>query len=413
MIRYITEAVSIPSENKPPGGNELPMQHYLQTELQKLGFACEMYTLSSVPGLKEHPAYWAGRDYDDRPNLLAVKRGRGGGRTLLFSVHSDVVPGIAGSIVENPFSPLVRDGRLYGRGSNDMKGGIAAILMAFRYLQDSGMTLKGDLLFESVVDEEMGGANGTLAGRVRGTVADAAIIPEPTNLRVCTSHVGGTIWRIEVKGKGGMGFGSEEIQNPIYGMAHIVRAIEQYHLALKPRKPYVNPDGTSLSPGVVLSIINSGDFEPGMADGIPESCFIEVWVECHPGEDLQALEKDFVGQLFAEISRTESLKALDIEIERIIRFLPGSEASTPLAGILAGLASEIGGIVPGEYRAPFACDAFMFNLHSGTPAVILGPTGENAHAGDEFVELESVSALISIYIKAIVDWCNQGTSITR
>lgn len=402
LIDLTKQGVSISSENKPPLGNELPMQQYLQHQLQDFGFDCELYDLSTVEGLTEHPEYWEGHDYKLRPNLVARNRGTGGGRSLLFSVHADVVPGIPGTILKNPFDPIVMDGRLYGRGSNDMKGGIAAILMAFKYLQDQSVTLKGDLLFESVVDEEMGGANGTLAGRVRGVQADAAIVPEPTNLRVCTSHIGGTTWRITVRGRGGMGFGGEETYNPIYAMSHIVQVIEQYHKELRETKKYVNPDGGVNSPGVVLSICNSGDFEPGMADGIPESCFIEVWVECLPGEDLSVLENDFIGRLK---SLTDSMNHFEIEFDRIIRFLPGSETATPLSGILSRLSYETSGIPEGEYRAPFACDAYLFNMHSDTPAVILGPVGENAHAADEFVNLDSVSDLAAIYINAILEWC--------
>jgi acetylornithine deacetylase len=404
LVKLLLEMVAIPSENKPPNGNELPMQIYLKKALTELNFDTELYALSSVDGLRVHQAFWGERNYTDRPNLFACKKGAGEGRSLLFAVHADVVPGIPGKTAEDPFQPVIIGGRLYGRGSNDMKGGIASILLAFTYLQERGIHLLGDLSFESVVDEEMGGANGTLAGRIRGNRADAAIVPEPTNLRVCASHMGGAAWRIYVRGKGGMGFGGEELRNPVYGMAHLIRAIESYQKDMQMRKCFITPTGESQSPAVVLSMIQGGGFEPGMADGIPETCMIEIWVECLPGESFSALESEFIGAIRSVSSQPE-LAGLEVDWELITRFLPGSRADTPLTTILLQQAEEEWGMPVGAYTAPFACDAFMFNCHSDTPAVILGPVGENAHASDEFVDIESLIKLTKIYITAIVEWC--------
>ena len=405
IVELICELIEIRSENKPPHGNELSMQIKLDELVRQYGFTSEMYALGSVEGLIAHPHYWPGRNYENRPNVFAEKKGLGNGRSLLFSVHADVVPGVAGQF--QPFHPEVRNNRIYGRGSNDMKGGIAAILTAFRYLQEQDIELKGDVSFESVVDEEMGGANGTLAGRVRQDNADAVIIPEPTNLRVCPSHLGGVTWRITVKGKGGMGFGGEEVLNPIYGMGHIVREIEQYHTDMQQQKKIASSNGEILRPNVVLSIIRGSEFEPGMADGIPETCLIEVWVECLPGEELKDVEKEFKERIEWFCSTHPSVQKFQVEWEQIIRFLPGSVAESELIPILSQLVHQESGVDEAQYVAPFACDAFMFNLHSPSPAIVLGPKGENAHSYDEFVDIDSVLSLTKIYIKAMLEWCNQ------
>lgn len=406
LLARLHDMVVIPSENKAPHGNEKPMQEYLLKQLNELGFASELYELNTVEGLTDHPAYWPGRDYKDRPNLFAMRQGadKQQGKSLMFSVHADVVPGISGKIAADPFAPVVQDERVYGRGSNDMKGGTAAILMAFQFLKEHGIELQGDLMFESIVDEEMGGANGTLAGRLGQPQADAAIIPEPTNLRVCSSHLGGTTWRIQVKGKGGMGFGGEQIDNPIYGMSRIVLAIEKYEKEMNTQKKYRQSADVDASPVVILSIIQAGDFEPGMADGIPESCMIEVWVETLPEETLEDLENDFLGEIKKVVAAPE-LAPFEVQFERIIRFIHGSSADTELSDLLAGKVASLTGGAAETYCAPFACDGFMFNRYSSTPAVILGPVGENAHAADEFVSISSLLQLTQVYIEAILAWC--------
>lgn len=398
-LDLLLELIRIPSENRPPHGGERPVQLLIHDYLQAIGFASELYDLADVQPLSQHPAYWHGRDYRNRPNLFSVKKGRGGGKSLLFSVHADVVPGIEG--LHPPFSPIFKDGRVYGRGSSDMKGGIAAALTACRFLQENGIALKGDLLFESVVDEEMGGSNGTLAGRLRGNVADAAIIPEPTGLKVCSRHLGGITWRIVVKGKGGMGFGGEQLINPIYGMARIVAEIEAIHEEMKQR---ASADAEGGRPGIVVSIARGGDFEPGMADGVPASCLIEVWVECLPGDTKEKLEREFK-QRIEQLCRQESMRHYEVEWEQTTRFIPGSEAHTELTDLLVGFASAESGKPAQAHTAQFGCDAFMFNLHSSTPAIILGPSGQNAHGADEFVDMESIHQLVKIYIEAILRWC--------
>ncbi len=402
LLDLTMRLIRISSENRPPLGNELPVQEMLEFELRQSGFETERYDLSEVPGLTEHTAYWPGRNYENRPNLIARKSGSGSGRSLLFAVHADVVPGLAGKYP--PFSPVIEDGKLYGRGSNDMKGGIAACMTAFRYIQGNGLRLYGDLMFESVVDEEMGGANGTLAGRIRGDLADAVIVPEPTNMKVCASHLGGVTWRITIKGKGGMGFGGEALQNPNYAMARIIREIELYHEECRGVIAHRTASGEVLTPNVVLSYLRGGDFEPGMADGIPETCTAEVWVECVPGQKLEDLRKSFQERI-RQLCEWPEMNRYQVEWEQITRFLPGSEAKTDLTGMLVSLVHSQCNMPEQSYMAPFACDAFVFNEYSSSPAVILGPIGENAHAADEFVDIDSLLDLTKVYIRSIIDWC--------
>lgn len=405
LVDLTSRLIELPSENRPPHGLEKQVQQLFLKEVEDLDFLGELYELTSVEGLTEHPAYWPGRDYQDRPNLWAVKTGSGGGKSLLFSGHADVVIGSTSGQFE-PFIPHVTNDRIYGRGSNDMKGGMAAALFAFHYLKSHNVKLKGDLFFESVVDEEMGGANGTLAGRLRGLHADAAIIPEPTNLKLCTSHLGGVTWRITVHGRGGMGFGGEQLCNPVYGLARIINEIEHYHAEMGEA-----PDGTpgptpGTKPNVVLSLVRAGHYEPGAADGIPESCLLELWVECYPGQSLDDLERTFAERI-RTLCTQPSMQQYQVEWEQITRFIPGTVADTELAPLLAQHIPEHGQPSVQLEMSPFACDAFIFNAYSSTPAIIYGPIGENAHASDEFVDINSLLQLTRAYILAIIHWCGE------
>ncbi|MGH9662949.1 MAG: M20/M25/M40 family metallo-hydrolase, partial [Bryobacteraceae bacterium] len=191
LIEIVGELVRIPSENTPPSGAEGECQQRIAAFLRECGWEPVSYELSEVPGLRAHGLYCGDRDYTGRPNVGARRHGTGGGRSLLLSGHIDTVPRGTQPWTRDPFGAQREGNRIFGRGSNDMKGGIAVNLFVLEALTALGIDLAGDLLFETVVDEEFGGVNGTLAGRLRGFNADAAILSEPSMLRICPAQRGG------------------------------------------------------------------------------------------------------------------------------------------------------------------------------------------------------------------------------
>ena len=163
---------------------------------------------------------------------MGVAAGR---RSLLFTGHIDVVPTV-GEGQYGWWDGTVADGKLYGRGANDMKGGIAAYLMAARCIRDLGLELKGDLILETVVDEEFGGAHGSLACRLRGYNADLAILPEPNNMLVSTAHRGGQQFRLFAYTEGaGMDFGATVFRDPVTALGHLLAALDRYNEERQPR----------------------------------------------------------------------------------------------------------------------------------------------------------------------------------
>ena len=411
-LELLRRLVSIPSVNHPPHGDELHVQQFICEWLKGQGADAEQYALEDVQGLQEHEAYRPGRSYVDRPNVVGWFKGSGQGRSILFSGHADTVYEGKVSWRFPPFSGEVSDGRMYGRGTYDMKGGMAAAMIAIRCLRELGIELHGDVGIESVVDEEHGGANGTLAGRVRGTKADVAIIPEPTNMRICPAHLGGGIWKATLSGKGGIGFAGEELVSPLEASAEFVQLLKRFELFLNETMETPNwwaHTGKKLD--IILLSLFSGDVTRSIQEKVPETAYCSFWVEGYPGmtgDGIMAMLRRFYQDRSGDYPM---LQRCGLAFEEVIPYLSASEmGESPHRQPFLSVVRHAGrGALRGEPEpnqgTPFACDAFMFNLHSSTPALVLGPSGGHAHAVDEFIELSSYYSLIQWYAEIIIDWC--------
>jgi acetylornithine deacetylase len=398
--------VSIPSENRYPNGDEERVQEFVEGCLEDLGCRTDTFLPTDVPGLTEHPAYLGGRNYEGRPNVVGKKRGAGGGRSILFSGHADTVPRGEDPWSVNPFSGAVEDGKQYGLGIFDMKGGMAAAMMALRALSELGIRLAGDVTIETVVDEEFGGANGTLACRLRGYEADVAIVPEPSNLIICPQNQGGSMFRVSFEGKPGRSFSGEEVLNPVYAAARfleIFREYESYHKKKRSTSKFFEND--SGLPAYVQGM-RAASSELPLSDRVSSRCTIDLWIQCYPETSEEELRQDFVSFCEDRMKGDEILSEIRPIIEKLIRFLPGTGVPedheiVEVAAWVSRMVYEGGLPVEG---APFACDSFIFNLHSATPALIWGPRGGNAHAPDEYIEIEPFMDLVKMYALTMVEW---------
>lgn len=412
MLQLTEALIRFQSENHVPTGWEKEAQMFVADTLRRMNLELDIFEPSEVPGFTEHPAYWPGRDYSNRPNVVGIWRGTQSpkARSLMFSSHNDVVAGLNTGRFP-PFGPVRQGDRLYGRGSNDMKGGLAASIIAVRCLQELGVQLPGDVYIESVVDEEMGGSNGTLASRLRGHNPDACIVPEPNGMYVSPAHRGGGMWDITIKGASGMPFGATDLINPAYGIGHLIVAIEKWEQE-RNKRTTLHPLYQS-TPGlpVVLSRVTAGDFMPGTGNSVPSNAQLEVWAEVYPGTTLDDLQSDLIGYLKKVAAETPVIQKCEMEIEQVIRFLPGSEIPVdhPIVQFVSRSYEQIVQRAPEVKGAPFACDVYVFNMHSPTPCVILGPRGANAHAPDEWVMIEDLIALTKIFALTAAEWCSQAT----
>jgi acetylornithine deacetylase len=210
IAQTLCDLVSFPSivkaDPREAGPGERDCQLYLQKCIEKIGFTTDLWEPDG-PALyakyEGRPGANKGRTFDGRPNLGGVLKGTGGGRSIMLTGHIDVVPpGAPEHWHSDPFAPIIVDGFVQGRGTVDMKGGVASMLMAIEILKEIGVELAGDVVFTTVVDEEIGGM-GSLAMVDRGFKADAGIMTEPTANSIAPL-CRGILWgRIVVHGIGG------------------------------------------------------------------------------------------------------------------------------------------------------------------------------------------------------------------
>lgn len=388
LVTLVRELVSRPSENRPPLGDEAACQEFVAGYLRRLALEPDVFRPDEVEGATAHEAWWPGRDYADRPNVVARLAGTGGGRSLLFTGHVDVVPA-HGEGSHGWWDGEIDDGRLYGRGALDMKGGVACYLHALRCLVECGEHLAGDLIVETTVDEEFGGANGTLACRLRGYNADGAVLPEPTGLAVCHATRGGIQYRLHARGgKAGMDFGGGSGPSALTTLAAASSALAEAE--------------RGRGAPIYQFLLQAGEELPwGTSEGTPTEGVLEFWAEILPGTSREALE----AELRAVVGgATKGGTAL--EWEQRTRFL-SALAGDPQAPIVRAMQAALpGGPEPGV--APFACDAFVIAEHSPTPVVVCGPGGDNPHAPDEHVILDDLHTLASAYVRLARDWCGKG-----
>jgi acetylornithine deacetylase len=399
--------VSIPSQNRYPYGDEKEVQMKMNDILTLHGFQTDVFIPTDVDGLTEHPAFLGERHYDDRPIVVGVKKGTGDGNSVLFSGHMDTVPVGNDPWQYGPFSGEVAGDKQYGLGILDMKGGMAASILAVRAIEESGFEILGNVLIESVCDEEYGGANGTLACRLKGYRADVAIVPEPNGMDISPVNHGGSMFRIRFVGTPGRPFGGKKLHNPVYAGARFIeifRQFEEYHGNKKSSNPLFS-DSSPLP--ALIQVVRAGQTELPLSDRVPSSVELQAWIQCFPETTEEELYNDFMSFIQPLIDKDEILREMPPRIEKLIRHLPGTGMDAEHAAVktIEKVSREV---VQGGLRvrgAEFACDSFMFNLYSDTPVMIVGPKGMNAHSPDEYVEIEPFYQLVELFALFIVEWC--------
>jgi len=310
-----------------------------------------------------------------RFNVVGVARGSGGGLTLLLNAHMDTV-GVGG--MERPFEPAVENGLLHGRGSYDMKAGLAAIMLAGAEAVRAG--LRGDVIVTAVCDEEVASiGTARVAERYR---ADAAIVSEPTEMRLALAHKGFVGFEIETKGRAAHGSRPDLGVDAIAHMGHVLVGIEELDRRLR-----ADPTHPLLGSGSLHASVIEGGQE---FSSYPERCLLEGERRTIPGETDAHVESE--------------LRALLGEIEGEVRVVVAREpfetpAEEPIAKLVARHAGQ-----PEVVGVPFWADSALLSS-AGIPTVVFGPAGEGAHAVEEWADLASVERCADVYAAVARELC--------
>ncbi len=413
ILHVVQDLVRIPSVNTPPVGAEGACQAYIADYLRRNGFAPDVYDLDQAPGLRDHPTFWPGRDYRERPNVTAFLPGKGGGRSLLLTGHCDTVPLGEGTWTKPPFSGEIHDGRLYGLGSLDMKGPLGAMLVLFKAIAKEGISLRGTLCFESVVDEEFGGANGTLAGRLRHGGMDAAILGESTDLRVHPAAKGLLISTltfnsdrgsfVEAAATGRASQRGDVIEQIGIVLMHLdeLRARRRTHAVHPLYVSYPDPFA------VEVMKVHAGGWGNQVPITIPAVGRIELVLHMLPGERRQDVLQEQEAWLAQVVEQHPAAFGTRPSTSFHIRWLAPTAMSPkhPLAQILTESVSAVTGSSPTVSGAPYACDLFVLQQDAGMPAVVFGPGGGNAHGSDEYLQLDTLFAFWESLLTFVMQWC--------
>ena len=407
LIEIVQDLVRIPSENIPPHGNERACQEYLAEFLHRLGWEVSIYELNQTEGLQSHPLYWPGRDYLNRPNLAARKKGMGNGQSLVLSGHIDTVPRGTQVWSRDPFGAQIEDNRLYGRGSNDMKSGIGISLFVAEALRELGLELQGDLIVESVVDEEFGGVNGTLAGRLMGFNGDAAIIGEPTGLKVCPAQRGGHFAHITFEAPGGILLREGQSVGVVDQVGHFLSGVRDFAETRRRSAKAHDLYAHLVDPvPVLITKLCTGPWGMHEPIGIPETCKLEVYWQALPDEEPEVVQEQFDEWLSQLVSAAPEIFPKKPVVESPLRILPGSAIprTDPLVTAFADCATDSLGEEPEVVGIEAPCDMYVFHQF-GIPALLWGPGGGNTHTSDEYVEIDSLVIAARVLLNFVCRWC--------
>ena len=385
-------------------GMEKAAQDVIADYMKTMGLTLDIWDPVD-PELQSHQAYVPSDiPYTGRPNVVGILKGQGGGKSLIFNGHIDVVPtGEEGKWTHSPWGGEFIDGKVYGRGSADMKAGCVVNLMVVKALQKAGLTLKGNVVLESVVDEENGG-NGTLACVLRGYTGDGMVFSEPSaDYALGIAQRGAQFFRLKIAGVEGSIEGRYDLVNPIGKALQVYQAVEAYSVWRESTvsHPLYDPYYKVKVP-LAICKIQGGEW----ASTIPSVCVLEGSIEALPGEDIEFVKTGFKNYL-ANLSLQDAwFEQHPIEVEWWGLRLESAEMSLDHP-LVVSAAREIEKVIG---HAPIiggggGCDLRLPLLYGKTPAVIYGPRGGMVHCVDEYVEFDQIMTCTRVLTRLAASWC--------
>ncbi len=394
-LRLLKQLIAIDSVNPslvPGAAGEAAIAHALVEELRSIGLAVDVQEVA--PG---------------RPNVVGVLEGKAPGRSLMFCGHIDTV-GVSG--MTRPFDPAERDGRIYGRGSQDMKSGVAAMIGAARVVAESGGLASGRIVVACVVDEEHAsiGAD-ALVTKWR---ADGAVVTEPTDLCVAVAHKGFEWVEIETEGRAAHGSRPREGRDAIRLMGRVLGALDALDRDLQSRSPH---------PLLGTASLHASTIEGGHElSSYPDRCHLQMERRTVPGEapgiagrevqalldrlraedpEFKALSRVMFARSPHEIAADHPLPVATLEA---LRSAAPQHPSTRAPQHPSTPAPEHPSTPAPLVGMSFWTDAAVLG-EAGIPAILFGPAGSGLHSIEEWVDVQSVLTCRDALANLARDWC--------
>jgi acetylornithine deacetylase len=423
-------------------GEEGAAQAYLASKLEDLGATTELLDIDlpalfeRYPDVAQYPTHWehdlilgyesrptieslrasgleSVLNYNNRPNVVARWPGEGNGRSLILNGHIDTVTIEPGSSwTRNPFGAEIENDRMFGRGASDMKGGLMAAILAMKYLREAGVKLAGDVIYQSVVNEEHSG-NGTLDLVRRGITADGAIVLEPTDNRVYLSHPGGLYWQVTVPGiqrspgsrwENGRKVGVSAIEK----LPSVISLMMDMEISINSRNAKELATTNTPPMSLVFGKLTSGYYETVTAG---EAVLRGSAYFPHPMGTVDEMIQRFRNCIDDANSQDSFLSENPSLIEFLHHDDPTHQADT------AGIASHMESLLPaplhscGEKAGAFACDMRHLVNRGHIPTIVFGPGAiSQAHKPDEYIQISEFLESIHYLINFIGTWCNMEKS---
>jgi len=433
LIELLRKVIRIPSLT----GEEGKAQDFLATYLRNLGMEVSMWepdieqVFNTFPKVAQYPTHWqhdlilpydtlpsygdlitSGKigllNYKNRPNVLGILRGKGGGRSLLLTGHIDTVTVEPRSDwVHDPFGSEVADGVIYGRGASDMKGGLLASLSAIQSLIEAEVPLKGDVIFGSVVNEEHSG-NGTLSMICKGITADAAIVPEPSENQIFVATPGDVYWQLTIEGiprspgarwEGKNMVGVSAVEKLPLAIQSLLK-LEEEHNKMKPDSLY----GAKNPFSCVMGEVSGGTYATVTAN----RCVLRGCMYFAPGlgsvtEIMDRIREHVVkGTQPDDWFQEHPVKTAFLHHRNSSKI----DKDHPLVRTIRESAQAAGGKHPLVLGSPYCADMDMLVNQGKIPTIIYGPgTIAHAHKADELISIDEYVSCIKTLALSIYRWC--------
>lgn len=405
IIDAVRAVVQIPSVC----GDEAAIQEHMMDLYNREGFAVESYA-PNIEALRSHAGFVDTQmSYAGRANVVALLKGAGQGRSLILNGHMDVVaPGDAEQWSRDPWGGEIDGDWMYGRGAGDMKAGLIANLYALKALKKMGLAPAGDVMLQAVIDEEAGGAGGTLALLEAGYRADALIATEPTNFTVTVAHSGVCYFRVRVKGKQAHAGYAHRGVNALTRMARIVVALSDLD---QERGDQLRHEligaGTPRSCHLNVGVFRSGDWP----STVPADALIDCRIGFIPGESLADIRALVAHRIAEANADDEWMQEHPAQVEWY-GWQTDPWQQDPEVPFIRAVRAETGAVIgrPATLRGATGGNDARFAAYYGIPSCCVGHYNENMHGIDERVSLSSVIATTKILAGIVAGWC--GTVAT-